>query len=300
MKHIRLFSLLTLLLVAASAAQSQTIITLTLDAKLLANPSCDLNLGAVPDNKVYAHTGICSHDPATSGTDAFANQVFCFTQITPFFSEVWQHVVGNWGDDPQDDGIGLMNYMGDGVWSKSINIEDYYSDPDTVNLDSSTVLPAGATAYVMGVVFRDKDGVFTGRDDQCKDIFIVEMDTESPRVVQGHDITKPFPPLTVTKAVGIKDIQSIAHFNSFPNPSVSHVNIEYFLRNAMSDVTVKVFNSLGQEVALLYKGLQDRGTHRFIWDGNSTEGTPAPGGIYHLVVNGSATVLATEKIVLVR
>ena len=212
MKPGKLLSTLCLMVLMAMSGQAQTIITLTLDATLLENPSCDLNLGAVADNKVYAHTGICTQDPATDGSDPFANQVFCFTQITPFESDVWQHVVGNWGDDPQDDSIGVMENLGSGIWQLTINIEDYYTNPALVNLESSTLMPAGATAYVMGVVFRDKDATFSGRDDQCKDIFIVEMDTDNPRVVQGHDITKPFPPLTVTKTVGVKDIPSVAEF----------------------------------------------------------------------------------------
>lgn len=277
----------------------QTTLTINLDASLLANPSCDLNAGGVPDNKVYMHAGLCTQDPATDGSDPFANQVFCFTQITPFESEVWQHVVGNWGDDPQDDGVGLMDYDSGTMWSKTIVIEDYFTDTALVNLDSSTVMPAGAIGYVMGLVFRDKDGVFAGRDDQCKDIFIVELNTDDPRVVQGHDITKPFPAVTLSKTVGVKDIPTLGQFSAYPNPSRGEVNVSYFLRKPTANVKVKIMNNLGQEVAMLTDGYQNRGHQRFVWNGDA-HGNPAPNGIYHLVVSTDEAVLANEKIVLIR
>ena len=52
---------------------------------------------------------------------------FFTTQITPFQSRVWQHVVGNWGEVAEDDGIGLMTYEGDSVWSMEFIVEDYFS-----------------------------------------------------------------------------------------------------------------------------------------------------------------------------
>ena len=78
---------------------SQTYMKICLDAKLFltADPNCNLNLGDVPQGKVYAHLGMC-----TTG------DIFCKTQITPFQSDIWEHVVGNWGPLPADDGVGLM------------------------------------------------------------------------------------------------------------------------------------------------------------------------------------------------
>ena len=64
-------------------------------------------MGDVDSNKVYVHLGLCSlkkiHllvQKIETFTDPSQNQLFCTTQITPFQSRVWQHVVGNWGTTP--------------------------------------------------------------------------------------------------------------------------------------------------------------------------------------------------------
>ena len=36
--------------------------------------------------------------------------------------------MGNWGTTPLDDGVGLMTYEGDSVWSFEFIIENYFSD----------------------------------------------------------------------------------------------------------------------------------------------------------------------------
>ena len=112
-----------------------TSLRMELDVKKMLNPSCNLNMGDVDSNKVYAHLGLCTcmeqspYGPENRDcVNSSQNELFCATQITPFQSRVWQHVVGNWGTTPQDDGVGLMTYEGDSVWSMEFIIEDYFSN----------------------------------------------------------------------------------------------------------------------------------------------------------------------------
>ena len=91
-------------------------------------------MGNVDSNKVYIHLGLCTCNEFPpfgpehrDCSDNLQNKLFCTTQITPFQSRVWQHVVGNW-DQLLDDGIGLMTYEGDSIWSFEIIIENYFSN----------------------------------------------------------------------------------------------------------------------------------------------------------------------------
>ncbi|MBL4587241.1 MAG: hypothetical protein JKX84_09330 [Flavobacteriales bacterium] len=144
------------LLIATFTIQAQTEVTITIDTKLMANFNCNLNGNGVdpaPVNKVYMHSGACSENRGTNQSQSAED--YCADQILPFASDVWQHVVGNWGANPQDDGVGLMVDEGNGVYSKTFVAEDYYSDPTLVNTEqnstgttvSSTMVP-GSEIYV--------------------------------------------------------------------------------------------------------------------------------------------------------
>ncbi len=91
-------------------------------------------------------------------------------------------------------------------------------------------------------------------------------------------------------AIGI-DQQEIAdfHFNVFPNPAISDVNISYHLTKT-SSVQMKIYNSLGQEVIELINEKQTEGDHNFKWDRRNSAKQILPGGIYYvrMIVGGIA------------
>ena len=62
--------------------------------------------------------------------------------------------------------------------------------------------------------------------------------------------------------------------NAFPNPFNPSTSISIEL-NTNSDVSVKVFNVMGQLVDILSEGQMTAGTHAFTWDGSDY-----PSGIY--------------------
>jgi len=66
---------------------------------------------------------------------------------------------------------------------------------------------------------------------------------------------------------------------SFPNPFNSSVAIHYVVQ-ALSPVTITIYNVLGRKVAVLADGYQAAGTHRLMWDGADSRGLSAPSGIY--------------------
>lgn len=243
--------------------QAQTEVTIAIDTKLMFNVDCNLlgdgAGGPAQVNKVYMHSGACSEN-RYSGSDpvlqAQSAEDYCADQIVPYASDVWQHVVGNWGQAPQDDGVGQMDSLGNGVYSKTFIMEDYYSDPNTVSTETnatgttaSAPLDPNNPVHLIGLVFRNEDGTASGRDQQgCQDIFIINVDKSNPTVINSTD-NSPADFVTFTKnTVGIED-EPIAH-DVFvgPNPVNQELNIRLSLREPVQNATIELVNMIGQTV----------------------------------------------------
>jgi hypothetical protein len=80
---------------------------------------------------------------------------------------------------------------------------------------------------------------------------------------------------------------------NYPNPFNPTTNIQFGLPVA-ANVTVKIYNVLGQEVATLVDGLQNAGTFQAIWNGRNSAGAPVSSGMYfYSLVAKSADSKAT-------
>lgn len=66
---------------------------------------------------------------------------------------------------------------------------------------------------------------------------------------------------------------------NYPNPFNPTTQIEYDLPEAVR-VTLKVFNTLGQEVAVVHDALMPAGHHVTTWDGKSSAGADVATGLY--------------------
>ncbi len=66
---------------------------------------------------------------------------------------------------------------------------------------------------------------------------------------------------------------------NYPNPFNPSTTIEFTLPER-ANVTLEVFNLLGQLVRTLHLGVLNAGVHRIQWDGRDEAGNPAPSGIY--------------------
>ncbi|WP_304236664.1 alpha-amylase family glycosyl hydrolase [Jiulongibacter sediminis] len=95
--------------------------------------------GLVGADKVYMHAGIITS--SETGSD-------------------WQYVVGNWG---LDDGIGKMAKVAgeENKWQITLTPKSYFNS-----------VPANATWYRVGMVFRNADGSREGKAEGGMDIFV--------------------------------------------------------------------------------------------------------------------------------
>ena len=308
MKFIKKTLFFFFILITSQSYSQATWMRIELDAKKMLNPSCNLNMGDVDSNKVYAHLGLCTcMEQSPFGpynrdcSNTTQNELFCTTQITPFQSRVWQHVVGNWGTSPQDDGVGLMTYEGDSVWSLEFIIEDYFSDFNLVQdtstgNDSSVAYHLGLIPYTIGVIFRDKDGFYSGRDNGCNDIFITGLQNGNPQVIQSTDLSI-YNALTVeTTILGLDEIKDIRNIQVYPNPVNGPAFIRFTLENYEDNIQLNLYDLQGKLVFQFYNGEMQSGNHEIRWDGK-VNGKNLPPSQYMLKVKGDAYQI-TKKIIV--
>ena len=69
---------------------------------------------------------------------------------------------------------------------------------------------------------------------------------------------------------------------NFPNPFTPGVSPTIFTYHLEADsrITLSVYNLIGQEVARVVDGAEERGTHRVAWDGTDANGNFVPAGFY--------------------
>jgi len=315
MKKIYLVALITILSAAFLMAQTpwtgRTYCKITLDTKLMEAPECSLGGGGTYPatwDKVYAHLGLCTCS-VNGGTrdcsNASANESFCFSQITIYQSEVWQHVVGNWGDIAEDDGVGLMQTLGNGVYSIEFIIEDYFSSSD-VSTEQGVTSPVpsmpwnvslGGKPYTMGMVFRNVDGTSSGRDFGCNDLFLVDI-LGTPQVVQSTNLEGAlFPAIELNiHDASIEEIMTLSDNTTiFPNPAKEKFNVSYKLVKPNADVRITVYDIQGKVVMEQNQGSQVAGWYNSQFSTESLED-----GLYMVQVSLDNFIAHTERIAISR
>jgi hypothetical protein len=87
--------------------------------------------------------------------------------------------------------------------------------------------------------------------------------------------------------------------DNYPNPFNPSTTIPVSIP-ANSEVALKVYNLLGEEVATLHEGSLAAGRYYFVWDGRNLEGSTVPTGLYlsRLTVAGGSSY--TKKMLLVK
>ena len=85
---------------------------------------------------------------------------------------------------------------------------------------------------------------------------------------------------------------------NYPNPFNPSTAISYQL-SGISQVTLKVYDMLGREVATLVDAIGTPGTHTAIWDGKNNRGETVASGIYLYQLQAGTSVM-TRKMVLLK
>lgn len=83
---------------------------------------------------------------------------------------------------------------------------------------------------------------------------------------------------------------------NYPNPFNPQTTISYHLQTDLR-VTLKIYNTLGQELVTLVDQVMQAGDHHVVWDGCDQNGVAAVGGLY-LYTLQAGTFLETKRMLL--
>ena len=95
---------------------------------------------------------------------------------------------------------------------------------------------------------------------------------------------------TLPIETSIDNIQNLVVTNAFPNPFSDHIDIEFKIPEQGS-LSVRILNSLGQNIKTILNYPQYAGTVSVRWDGTNTIGEPVKDGMYfyRIYYNGQVT-----------
>jgi len=93
--------------------------------------------------------------------------------------------------------------------------------------------------------------------------------------------------------------KSFALFQNYPNPFNPETTIQYQLSQA-AEVTLKIFNLLGQEVRTLVNQRQPAGAHAVAWDGKDNFGRQAATGVYIFQLKAGESFKMSKRMMLVK
>jgi parallel beta-helix repeat protein len=89
---------------------------------------------------------------------------------------------------------------------------------------------------------------------------------------------------------------------NYPNPFNPSTTIHYEIPDDGANVTINIYNSIGELVNTLFVGIQDAGRYDVIWNGNNSEGEKVGSGIYFYRLNasGNKEFTSVKKMLLVK
>jgi hypothetical protein len=102
--------------------------------------------------------------------------------------------------------------------------------------------------------------------------------------------------MTLNKVAEIPETFGLSQ--NFPNPFNPVTNISFQVPQA-SDVTVSVYNMMGQKVADLARGHIDAGFHQVVWDSRNLQGESVSSGVYLYTIT-SGDFHAMKKMILMK
>lgn len=121
----------------------------------------------------------------------------------------------------------------------------------------------------------------------------VKVNGDSPSALE-QITTNPVQDLQSTNTQQLRtDLGAEMDLSVAPNPFSIQTQIEFTLPT-VSDVTLEIYNLHGQRVHSLENARLDAGTHRYQWEGQSSEGKYLPTGIYMLRLRANKKWFTTK------
>jgi len=101
----------------------------------------------------------------------------------------------------------------------------------------------------------------------------------------------------VADVTGIEELEVSKTAVAYPNPTTGQTTISY--STDAEEVSLTIYNLVGQVVKVLTNDFHEAGTHEVYWDGTNEHGGIAPTGQYFYVLE-SANSAVTKSLLMVR
>ena len=194
-------------------------------------------------------------------------------------------VDGKYWPPASSDSVDNVSTAGPREWFFIFDVE--YSDATDSRL-AKDILNNGMPVMWLGTPTRNGNTPF-----QSGDQFLIEAMhtlTTSDRWVFNPTILVGIPGNGIPLAFNLAQ--------NYPNPFNPSTTIEFTVP-AATNITLRVYNLLGQEVATLIDGKLNAGTHRLAWDGKNRQGFSVSTGVYlYRLVAGDR--IETRKMLLLK
>jgi len=112
----------------------------------------------------------------------------------------------------------------------------------------------------------------------------------------GMSLTINVSDLLVLDDVGLPDV--FALHNNYPNPFNPVTNILYDIPE-VSDVTLEIYNLMGQRVRTLVQGSHEPGRYQITWNATNDYGNPLSSGMYLYRIHAGDFV-SVKKLILMK
>jgi hypothetical protein len=146
----------------------------------------------------------------------------------------------------------------------------------------------GTTAAMNGIILCQTQIVFsTGAAFNGKAL------AQTAITLDANQIINP----VITSVGNVTGINNFALLQNYPNPFNPSTTIQYNLEKAV-DVSLKVYNLLGSEVAILVNSYQEAGSYKVIFDIGNLDNSLANGVYFYRLQAGE--FISTKKIVLLK
>ncbi len=202
-------------------------------------------------------------------------------------------VRGAWGAARRGDSLSKMydnGTHGDAVAGDSIfSLKWMYRKSENATVGQEFKFGVGAFDNEAGFGNNHYENI---DDSQTKDTIASQLGSINPTLYPQWDFDLQRPK-TSTSVEGEEVPMSYELRQNYPNPFNPATTIQFDLP-VQSDVTLKVFNALGQEVATVVTGVQSAGTHRVTFDASNL----ATGIYFYQIKAGEFTSL--KKMVLIK
>ena len=170
------------------------------------------------------------------------------------------------------------------AFSPTSDINQTWPMNEDLSYSNPTLLTAGMGQFPLGDLYHWFPDEYT----QWKAQAAAENARIDAWLTTGIDLG----PVSVSEPVGSNIPAGFALSQNYPNPFNPATRITYSIpRNG--HISFKVFNLLGEEVASLFEGIQEAGTHIAVFDA-----TGLPSGMYLCRLNAGGFVEAKKMIIL--